>query len=88
MSQTIEERLATLEHQLETLEIVMRNNGLLPPLREEPLEPLPPEQTPAEQRAAGHPYCPKCYTFGHIHSKSCPYACDGRAFHITQPNKG
>lgn len=43
-----------------------------------------PEQTPEERRNAGQSFCPKCSTFGHTHSKGCPFANSGMLHHVTR----
>jgi len=42
------------------------------------------EMTPAQLRAAGRPYCPKCYTFGSTHRKHCINVSEGMSKHIRQ----
>lgn len=41
------------------------------------------ELSPAEQRQAGRPFCPNCYTFGHDHSKSCKHRGKGTSLHVS-----
>lgn len=46
-------------------------------------------KTPAGMRAEGRPYCPQCYTFGHVHRKDCLHRNDGIAKHVAiQQEKG
>lgn len=40
--------------------------------------------TPEEHRDSGQSYCPKCLTFGHVHSKTCPYRAHGILHHVTR----
>lgn len=46
--------------------------------------PCEPEHTALERRKSGERYCPKCFSFGHDHRKSCPYAGQGMKYHIQE----
>lgn len=43
-----------------------------------------PALTPEALRAAGHLYCPQCYTFGNDHRFTCSFRGQGMAHHVTQ----
>ncbi len=43
---------------------------------------VPQDQTPAQRRAEGCLYCPKCFTFGHSHRKGCVFENDGMRNHV------
>ncbi len=41
-------------------------------------------RTARELRAEGKPFCPKCYTFGHEHSRNCAYRFGGMNHHVSR----
>jgi len=79
------DRLYQLERRVLTLEGALRNQGIS--LDEIPPDPVNSELeeillTPKELRANGQAYCPKCYSFGHVHRLSCPYVDQGVSKHV------
>lgn len=81
------DRLYQLEQRVLMLELALRKHGIKIEEFQRPqaddFYPEPdPVLTPKQLRAAGRPYCPKCFTFGSSHSKDCPNAGAGMSKHI------
>jgi len=77
-------RLDQLERRVLMMELALRNHGVTideypRPQAEETYEP---KFAPAQLRALGQPYCPKCYTFGNEHRNTCPYSDQGMTNHV------
>ena len=67
------------------LEMALRSQGISldeiqPDLANSELEEI--QLTPKELRAKGLAYCPKCFSFGHVHRGSCSYADQGMSKHV------
>jgi len=76
-------RLNQLEQRVFMLEQAIHRSGIILDESTQPqVEELEEVLTPTQLRAAGNPYCPKCYTFGHNHRKDCPYVTLGMTHHV------
>jgi len=81
------DRLYQLELRVSMLESALRKHGIdteeFPRQQADDscIEPDP-VLTPKQLRAAGYPYCPKCFTFGSSHRKDCPNVDAGMSKHV------
>lgn len=82
--------LSELEARISVIEQILIDKGYLTIDAIPEIDPIFPfvQTTPREQRDAGQPYCPKCYTFGDVHRKDCPYRMLGMAHHVSKKKDG
>jgi len=83
----VSDRLYQLEQRVLMLELALRKNGIETeefPRPQDDDSCLVPDTvlTPKQLRAAGHPYCPKCFTFGSSHRRDCPNVDTGMSKHV------